>query len=1011
MKRILPFIGLVAILLCFWQQANAQQTREYTASISLFEQAKTLYIKQQYVPAIQTFEAFLATRPEPNYNFESRAYINLSRLKLEKQNASNDLSKMLRAEPEHELTTEINFELGLYYFNKEKFSKSLKFFEEVKESDIPKSLREELAFKTGYAYFKNEEYEQAKNQFKKVMNGTGKYAVESNYYYGYQCYILKDYACAMAIFNKIGDKGPKTMKLYIAQMYYEQEEYEKAFEIVNNIQLKNKQNETELLLGKIQYQLNNKSIALTHFDKYTADIKELTSEEIYQFASANYEAKRYEKSTQYFLMVASLDNAMGQAANYYIGVSYVNTGKKERALNAFAEAKRKNFDKKLGELALFNYAKLAAELQKNTTAVGAIKDFLDQYPNSENTNAAKSLMADIFLSTKNYKAAIAVLEEIGNLNEDSKRAYQELTFHRAEELYLNKQYESADEFFQKSLRYPKDNKLAALSYFWRAEIAYKTNDNDESINLMNRFMSSSGEIKSQSKAYGYYSLAYSYFKKHDFIKAQNYFAQYKKNETFSDENKDIYLDNAQRLADCYFLNGQYNAAIEAYEFIIRNNYKNADYAVFQQGMLYGLQERHSEKINVLKKIPKDFKQSIYIDDALFQTAREYMNIGDFSSAENLFNVIISQHDYSPFLPESYLKLGLMSYNQSSDDAALGYYKTVVQRFPKTKEAKEALSFIEIIYTNQGSPNEYFAYAETIPGASVSLSYQDSVVYQQAIRTYTSANYTRASKELGGYIQKFGDNGFFILPAHYFKAECDFYTDNEDEALTHYQYVVNQGVNEFTEKALIKLSGTYFYRENYTKAVDYYARLEPMAASKSTFISAIMGQIKSYYLLKEYQLAKKKAIQILPIEAVPTENLVEANMILGKIQLKDSNLRSAKYHFDYVIANSRSEKTAEALYTRALIEYEQGELDSAVSNVYTLQDNYSAYEFWVVKGFILLSDVYLKKDDLFQAKATLQSILDNYDKEDDGLLDICRIKLTQITESENTLENSTLTEDE
>lgn len=1011
MKRTRPFFIFVALHLCFGQQVNAQQTREYTSPISLYEQAKTLYLKTHYVPAIEKFEAYLATDPGPNFDYESRAYIGLSRLKLDKQNASNHLVKILRAEPEHNLSTEINAELGLFYFNKGKFSRSLKFFEELKETDIPKTRREELAFKRGYAYFQNEEYEQAKNQFKKVMNGTGKYAVESNYYYGYQCYILKDYGCAMATFDKIGDKGPKTMKLYVAQMYYEQEEYDKAFEKVNNLQLKNKQDETQLLLGKIQYQLDNKSIALTHFDNYTADIKKLSPEEIYQFAFANYEAKRYEKSTSYFFMVANEDNALGQAANYYIGVSDVSVGKKERALNAFSEAKRKNYDKKLGELALFNYAKLAAELQKNTAAVGAIKEFLAQYPNSKNINAAKSLMADIFLSTKNYKAAITVLEEIEYLNDDSKRAYQELTFHRAEELYLNKQYDDADEFFQKSLKYPKDNKLAALSYFWRAEIAYKTNDNTESINLMNRFMSSNNEITSQNKAYGYYSLAYSYFKKQDFIKAQNYFAQYRNNETFSDANAAIYLDNTQRLADCYFLNSQYTLAINTYEFIIKNNYKNADYALFQQGMLYGLQERHSEKINVLKKIPKDFKQSIYVDDALFQTAREYMNIGNFSSAENLFNVIISQHDYSPFLPESYLKLGLISYNQSRDDAALGYYKTVVQRFPKTKEAKEALSFIEIIYTNQGNPNEYFAYAENIPGASVSLSYQDSVVYQQAIRTYTSANYTRASKELGGYIKKFGDNGFFILPAHYFKAECDFYTDREDEALTHYQYVVNQGVNEYTEKALIKLSGTYFFRENYTKAADYYARLEPIAASKSTFISAIMGQIKSHYLLKEYQLAKKKAIQLLPVEAVPTENLVEANMILGKIQLKDSNLRSAKYHFDYVIANSRSEKTAEALYTRALIEYEQGELDSAVSNVYSLQDNYSAYEFWVVKGFILLSDVYLKKDDLFQAKATLKSILDNYDKEDDGLLDICRLKLTQITESENTLENSTLKEDE
>ncbi len=169
-------------------------------------------------------------------------------------------------------------------------------------------------------------------------------------------------------------------------------------------------------------------------------------------------------------------------------------------------------------------------------------------------------------------------------------------------------------------------------------------------------------------------------------------------------------------------------------------------------------------------------------------------------------------------------------------------------------------------------------------------------------------------------------------------------------------------------------------------------------------------MRCHYLLKDYAKAKKKAIQLLPIEAVPTEDLVEANMILGKIQLKDNNFRSAKFHFDYVIDNSRSEKTAEALYSRAFIAFEQGELDSSKSDVYKLQDDYSVYEFWVVKGFILLSDIYVKKDDLFQAKATLQSIIDNYDKEDDGLLDICRLKIKQIEEIEKPIDTPILEEE-
>ena len=986
-------------MLCFAFAVNAQKTREYTDAATLYEHAKMLYIKKQYVPAIKEFQKFLVTEPGPNFTYEANAYIGLSRLKLDKVNSSRDLARLVRDEPEHKLNTEIGFELGIYYFNKGKYSRALKYLEDTKETDISTAQREELIFKKGYSYFKNEEYAKAKEEFRKIMNGSGKYAIEANYYYGYQCYILKDYNCALATFQKIGNKGPKTMLLYMSQIYYEQEEYEKAFDIIKDLSIEKRTNEIELLKGKIQYQLGNRNVALTHFDKYKGDVSELSPDEIYQIANANYEADRFKKSTEYFILISNLENEIGQAANYHLGVSDVKSDKKERALNAFAEAKRKNFNPKITEIASYNYAKLAAELQKNNTAINAIKEFLDKYPDSEYNDEAKSMMADIFLSTKNYKAAIEVLEEIGSMNDATKQAYQELTFHRGEELYLNKEYQNADVLFKKSLKYPKDRELEALSYFWRAEIAYKVDDYDESINLMNRFMSNSGASKSENKTYGYYSMGYNYFKKKDFIKAQNYYAKFKENETYSSINREIYLDNTQRLADCYFINRQYNPAIKEYDFIIKNNYKSADYAIFQKGMLYGLQERHSEKINTLKLIQKDFPKSMYIDDALYQIAREYMALGNYNMAENIFNLIISQHDYSQFLPDSYLKLGLISRNQNKDDAALGYFKTVVERFPKTSESKEALTFIEIIYTDQGRPEEYFAYMEKI-GAKTRVSQQDSAIYESAMSRYRAGDCVGATKTFDTYITKFGTGGYFIIPANYYKAECNYFNNKQDEAMTHYDFVVRQSRNEFTEKSLNKLSSTYFDKGEYSKALEYYQALEPVASSNAMFIKSLMGQMRCQYTLKNYERAKKKAIELLPIENVPKQDLVEANMILGRIQFDDNNLRTAKSHFDYVIAESRNELTAEALYFRAYILYTQDELESSRDDVYKLNEDYSAYEYWVVKGFILLSDIYVKEADYFQAKATLQSIIDNYDNETDGLLAICKAKLKEIEKKEN-----------
>ena len=58
----------------------------------------------------------------------------------------------------------------------------------------------------------------------------------------------------------------------------------------------------------------------------------------------------------------------------------------------------------------------------------------------------------------------------------------------------------------------------------------------------------------------------------------------------------------------------------------------------------------------------------------------------------------------------------------------------------------------------------------------------------------------------------------------------------------------------------------------------------------------------------------------------------------------------------------------------------------------------AHPYWLVKSFILLADIYAEKGNLFQAKATLQSIVDNY-KGDQKLMDEASQKLALVKKAE------------
>ncbi|MEO7080039.1 MAG: hypothetical protein ABIY71_00885, partial [Flavobacteriales bacterium] len=56
----------------------------------------------------------------------------------------------------------------------------------------------------------------------------------------------------------------------------------------------------------------------------------------------------------------------------------------------------------------------------------------------------------------------------------------------------------------------------------------------------------------------------------------------------------------------------------------------------------------------------------------------------------------------------------------------------------------------------------------------------------------------------------------------------------------------------------------------------------------------------------------------------------------------------------------------------------------------------SYDHWKAKGFILLGDIYVGLDDLFQAKATLQSVVDHCAEPD--LVAQAARRLANITEA-------------
>ena len=72
-------------------------------------------------------------------------------------------------------------------------------------------------------------------------------------------------------------------------------------------------------------------------------------------------------------------------------------------------------------------------------------------------------------------------------------------------------------------------------------------------------------------------------------------------------------------------------------------------------------------------------------------------------------------------------------------------------------------------------------------------------------------------------------------------------------------------------------------------------------------------------------------------------------------------------------------------------------------MFDISDNFSDYDYWVAKSFIALADVYVAKENYFQAKETLRSVIDNYKGND--LKEEARAKLAEVERKEPKVNSS------
>ncbi|MGI8893134.1 MAG: tetratricopeptide repeat protein [Bacteroidia bacterium] len=1000
-------IIIAIFLFSIYTAVSAQQSHVHHDSLSSYKTALDLYDKEKYGHAREMFDVLAFSNTLPAEARSNSAYYKaVCAMNLYHRDAETLLMNFIDHYPENPKAGIATFQLGKLYYRDKKYKNAIEWFERVDKYYLSAQEKDEFNFKLGYSYYNRQEFDKASNSFYEVKNNTSKYGPPSSYYYAHIAYLNKNYETALQEFLKLKNSdafGP-VVPYYIVQIYFMQGKFDNVISYGSEmLETTNPQNKTDInrMIGESYYRTARYQEAIPYLEYYQSNSTVITRQDHYQIAYAYYSTNQCEKAIPGFEKVANgkQNDHLAQNAYYHLAGCFVKSSNKASARNAFQFASKMDHDEKIKEDALFNYAKLSYELSYQPVAINAFKDFIKEYPNSDKIDEAHELLAQVFLTTKNYKDALASVESIKNRNERVRTALQKIAYYRGLELYNDGDTKGAVTLFDRSMQNPHDGAILALAKYWKAETLFKTSNFDASIKAYQDFLYTPAALSMPLYNLTNYNIGYSYFKKEDYENALVWFRKFTKNK--SESTKERYDDAIIRIADCYFVNNDYQMAIDNYNEAISANAKASDYANFQKGIIQGIRNDLNGKIATMQKVISQYPKSQYVDDAIYEIASAHFLAGDNAKALTNFDKLINEHSTSSYVRKALLGKALVHYNRKEDSQAISSYKQVIEKYPGSAEAKEALAGLRVIYVNAGNVDEYLSYMESVPSAgNVSVAVQDSITYQAAEVKYMAGNCIEATPAFSNYLTKF-PNGFFAVNAHFYRAECELKSGNNTTATQSFEYVINNSNNTFTERSLLRLGNIYAGMNDCPKAVIYFQRLENIAEISSNLIEARAGLMRCYFADQDYNKTISAASALQQMEKVSNEIINEATLLHGKSAFELKDYVKAQKEFAKLSKITNSEIGAEAKYHNALILYLQDKYKESQAIVFELINQVPSYDYWVARGFILLGDNYLALKDTFQARHTYKSIVDNYEGEE--LKSIAQQKLDSLNKQENRIQ--------
>lgn len=986
MNRILFILGLMCSTVTF-----SQSTEKYNSEYENFFRAEELYLKEQYGAARREFRNFIDDFNHPNDPMYIKAlyYEAMSALELYNNDAVPLLLAFNHEYPESIYKKNIYFRLAKYYYYKKDYEEALVWFNQLSSTDIEQEEIDEFYFKLGYSNFKQENFEEARSAFHEVKDGTSQYAGPAMYYYSHIAYQNKNYEVALTGFLKLTDdpQFAKVVPYYIAQIYYLQGKYEEVTAYAKNIESDgNIVNEKDMnhLIGDAYYRTDKYEEAVPFLEKYDKEA-ETTRDEDYQLGYAYFKTGKYEQAIRLFDRVKKIEDSLGQVAYYHIGESLLRIGNDVSARSAFEDAAMMPFDPIIQEDALYNYAILSYKLDINpyNEAVEAFEMYLRNFPNSPRKDDVYQYLVNVYMSANNHEKALASLDKIPNKDIRLKTAYQLISFNQGVERFQNSNFTGAIESFKQVDKYPVDAAISAQAVYWIADANYRIPNYNAAIEAYKKYTTLSGN-KSDLKAEAHYNIGYAYLQKDQLTKSIESFRVFIQEPAI---NREKHADALMRIADSYYVLKENEQAVKFYQDVVNLRAGHEDQALYYMGKTFGyMSGKIGEKIKSLNQLISNYRESKYLQPAIYEIAESYMFEGNLDKALENFKKIVFDYPSSQLVVNSKVNIADIYYKKGNYTKSKEEYESILAKYSEDQNiCEKAVRGIIDVYKATQQQDKVGTLVAQYPCANFTENEQEDIYYTPAMDAYQDSSFQQSILLFEKYLANF-PNGRYSNDVKNYMADANYRLGNLEEAVRIYKETLLGGNTGFTEMAAARVAQYLYNNEKYAEVIPYYERLETITSNPEVKFNAQLGIMRSSFLTEGWNKSAAYADKVLSKPSLNSELSQEAYYAKGIGNYNAKNYDAAKTALVWLIKNTTTVQSAEARFSLADIFFQQNHLEDADKEITGILKQKPAYNYWIAKGLILRSRIYIKQDKLFESEQNLKSVLEHYKVDDDGIMD-------------------------